>query len=339
MKIISAFAIIGSAISVAWTRYKLQLWERAIHALENDIVNADPIDALTSKQSWNDLPVVVQRYLSKAILHPAGQDTIPQIQIIRFSQTGFFLMDPDYEWTAFTAEQFFSANPPGFVWDASVALLPKFQRWPMIQVCDVWAQGKAGIKLALLNVWEIPDLLQAGNEEEQVVLDKGIELGEAMRWLAESFLIPTSLLPDQGIVHWSPVLLPDGTEDTSKASIRLSDSLELPEALLIVTFNETTGLPIQLEGDRPKWIPASKGFEMVRWRGQFEEFQTTTINDGDITLYVPTHMKVGWINPKTDDLELYFDGYNHDLTFSGIKQKVSSPSLVHEEVIISATAA
>jgi hypothetical protein len=57
---------------------------------------------------------------------------------------------------------------------------------------------------------------------------------------------------------------------------------------------------------------------MVEWRGYFDDFQHVKISDSETTVLVPTHMKVGWVNPGTGAIDFYFDGYNHDLRFSGV---------------------
>lgn len=322
MKILSAISIIGCATAVAWTRYKLQLWERAIHAWEEEMLRAPILDASTSfKGSWNDLPLVVQRYLLAAVVpSPDGHVSTTDLRSLRFSQTGSFLTDPEGQWTSFSAQQIISANPPGFVWDASIALFPQLPKWPMVQVCDAWVQGKAGMKVALLNVLEIP-FLQATDDVMQAEIDQAIELGEAMRWLAESFLVPTSLFPNQGIVDWSPVPLQDGTEDPTKAILRLDDSFGLAKALVVVTFDESTGMPTGIEGERPKWVPTAQRFDMVERKGYLEDYHQVKVSASDTTLLVPTHMKVGWVNPNTGSTEFYFDGYNHDLYFSGFPRQ------------------
>lgn len=318
MKIVTAISVIGCATAVAWTRYKLQVWERAIHAWEEEMLGAPSLDVSTSvKESWNDLPLVVRRYLSAVELSPEGAGITTDLRSLRFSQSGSFLTDPDAQWTAFSAQQTISANPPGFVWDANVAMFPQLPRWPMVQVCDAWVRGKAALKVALLNVWEIP-FLQAQGEKMQEEIDQAIELGEAMRWLAESFLVPTSLLPNQGLVDWSAVLLPDGTEDHTEAILRLKDSFGLPRALVYVAFDETTGLPTGIAGERPKWVPSAQRFDMVEWRGYFDDFQHVKISDSETSVLVPTHMKVGWVNPESGAIDFYFECYNHDLRFSGV---------------------
>lgn len=326
MKVTTALAVIGTAFFVAWTRYRLQVWEHAIHELQGDLLRSPAIDVSKPQQSWDDLPIVVQRYFSEAIHLPAGTE----IRSVRFSQIGTFQTHPSNAWTSFTAEQLISANPPGFVWDASVAMFPYFNRWPLIQVCDAWDKGKASVKVALMNVWEVPVIPRMEDKERKIRFDKELELGEAMRWLAEAFLVPTSLLPSEGLVVWLPVILQDGRSSPDQAILHLQDSFQLPEARLVVTFDEVTKMPIRVDGFRPKWVGESQTFDIVGWQGHFEEFQQLDIsNDGNSALLVPAHMKVGWIHPGTGDLELYFEGFNYDLDF--FMERTPPTPVVQEE--------
>eukprot|EP00429_Kryptoperidinium_foliaceum_P050080 CAMPEP_0176124206 /NCGR_PEP_ID=MMETSP0120_2-20121206/62615_1 /TAXON_ID=160619 /ORGANISM="Kryptoperidinium foliaceum, Strain CCMP 1326" /LENGTH=258 /DNA_ID=CAMNT_0017458963 /DNA_START=111 /DNA_END=884 /DNA_ORIENTATION=+ len=257
MKAISAIIIIGTAFFVAWTRYRLKLWERSIQSWEDELLHAPRYNlSQNPKQSWDDLPPVVQRYLTKALRTPDGRPaSSPIIQSVQFSQEGSFQTDPSNPWTTFTAEQVISANPPGFVWDASVAIFPSFPRWPMFQVCDAWTNGHATLKVALMQVLDVP-LLPTNEKypEHSYKVDKAIESGEAMRWMAEIFMVPTALLPGQGLFSWSPVISQDGDLMQNQARLHLSDPFQPLMESLVVTFDEETDLPSQVEGYRPKWI-------------------------------------------------------------------------------------
>jgi hypothetical protein len=340
MKKIAALAVIGTAFCVAWTRYRLQLWERAIQEWQDDLLQGPKVDAPRTQQSWDDLPDVVQRYFSEAIRLPTGTE----IRSVRFSQRGTFQTHPDNAWTSFTAEQVVSANPPGFVWDASIAMFPYFDRWPLIQMCHAWTQGKAALTVALLNVWELALVPHhAENPIRQSRMDKELELGEAMRWLAESFLVPTSLLPAEGLVVWIPVVSQDGTPSANQALLHLQDSFHLPEARLVVTFDESSKMPIRIYGFRPAWLDSSQDYVITEWQGFFEEFQQLDVgggvDDDDAVVLVPAHMKLGWIHPGTGDLELYFEGFNYDLAFSFEAPAPSKKVVVEEHQPLSTTIA
>lgn len=281
---------------------------------EDRIFNAAKLDP-DPKQSWEELPQVVKRYFMEALGVSSPLDAngmVSSVQALRFSQTGTFQGDPKKPWTAFSANQVITTNPPAFVWDASIAMFPFLSRWPMVQICDAWTKGKAGLMVALMNVIELPTVPPSKDPGRQQEMDRALEVGEAMRWLAEAVLVPTSLLPTQGLVVWSAPVESDNGSD--QAILRLHDSFEMPEAKLVVTFDRDTGFPKQIDGFRPKWLPASQTFEVGTWQGFFEDFQKLPLGDGAII--VPTHLQVGWVNPSTGALELYFDGFNRDLALS-----------------------
>jgi len=310
MKVTTAFAVIGTAFFVAWTRYRLQQWERTIVEWEDELLHARPLELGESKQTWEELPDVVQRYLSEA-LGPSPEKETGVIRLLRFSQSGTFQTTPNHPWTKFSAEQLITTNPPGFIWDGSVAMFPYLENWPSFQVCDAWTKGKASLKVALMNVFEIsttPRLLDDKVKQHQ--MEQELQMGEAVRWLAEALLVPTSLMPSQGFVTWTT----EGSNVRSdQAVLKFVDSFGLPDAQLVVTFDKDSGLPTRIDGTRPKWHAAMNTFEMVAWQGYLEDFQKQQLDD--LFVVVPGHMKVGWINPATGALELYFDGYNHDLQY------------------------
>ncbi|KAI2508180.1 hypothetical protein MHU86_6231 [Fragilaria crotonensis] len=117
-----------------------------------------------SPQSWEDVPKPVQRYLhrvfsqqEKNLLLPSFSEThfsaLPEIRSVRsveFKQKGYMFMNDN--WLPFKANQLVSALPaqPGFVWDASVSLVPDdgylawLLCWARMDVVDAWTLGLGG---------------------------------------------------------------------------------------------------------------------------------------------------------------------------------------------------
>jgi hypothetical protein len=78
-----------------------------------------------------------------------------------------------------------------------------------------------------------------------------INAGELMRWLAESLLFPTVLLPthEGGRVHWSHA----ANMDPRKARMRIKDpQSKQTKVFLMIHFSETSGLPSSVVGMRAK---------------------------------------------------------------------------------------
>ena len=153
------------------------------------------------------------------------------------------------------------------------------------------------MKAALLNVWEVP--VMAPERKIETNADQTLLLGEAMRWLGEAVLVPSVLLPEEGVVVWE-------ARGENQALLRLNDP-RLPEARLVITFNETTGWPTPAEGFRPKWLPDEDFFETQIWIGHFDSFRHLEHED----MWIPTRLQAGWRDPQTGQEELYFNGqYN-----------------------------
>jgi hypothetical protein len=334
MKIITALTVISTAFFVAWTRYRLNQWEQGIDQLEAKLLHEPPLGVLdrnrnsrndANKQSWADLPPIVQRFLSQAVPLHHNFD----IRSLRIQQQGEFSLANDEKWVPFTANQLVSTNPPGFVWDARIALFETASSptklWPHIQVCDAWADGQTHRKEALMTALTVgAPVLPNG---EHLLL-----LGEALRWLAEAALVPTVLLPEQGLVAWTAVeAAAEGDEEqqhqalltllqhplttaattTSTSTTTTTTTSQLKKAQLLVTFDSDTGWLVQVDAFRPVYNHHQE-FEMRNWQGHLSEYQEQV--DG---MWVPTRMEYGWMD-ENGQLDLYFKGENRLLEFDMI---------------------
>ena len=127
------------------------------------------------------LPDPVERYFRFAL---AARQPVVQRAFIRWS--GELAMSDGSAWQPFTAEQHFSVNPPGFVWDANVrvaGLLP-------IRVRDAYVDGTGASEASVGSV--IPLKGQRGTRE--------VAEASLMRYLAEAVWLPTALLPRPGFI-------------------------------------------------------------------------------------------------------------------------------------------
>lgn len=308
----------------------------SIDTWKKDLVDDSFHISSSSLQSWSELPPVVKRYLQKAIQTTDDHPTSARlVQATTFSQVGVFQTQPTNPWTSFTANQVISANPPGFVWDASVALFPWLPKWPTFQVCDAWAHGKGILKVSLLKVVDVLLIPKMKNSPDQTQrIDKALEIGESLRWLAESFLVPTSMLPGQGLLAWSSVLDQGGDVVVDQARLYLQDPFQPFVESLVITFDKDSDMPLKIEGYRPKWDNLSNKFVMVDWVGFLEDFRTVRL-DETTSLRLPFHLQVGWINAETGALELYFDAHNHDVQL--IAMEDNNAGAYEEQLDIAAT--
>ena len=102
-------------------------------------------------------------------------------------------------WSPFTAEQYFTANPPGFVWDARIRMARLFP----VRVRDSYL-AEEGVMLGAVGA-VVPVVSQRGTPE--------LAAGALARFLGEAVWLPTALLPREGL-SWEAV-----DENTARATI------------------------------------------------------------------------------------------------------------------------
>ena len=141
------------------------------------------------------LPAPVARYFRLVLKE--GQ---PFIRTVCIQQQGQFWMRD--KWIPFTAQQWFSAKPPGMVWDADM------QVNLLLKVCvrDAYVGGQGFMQGKLLALLPVMD--EQGNAE--------LKAGAMQRYLAEAVWLPTALLPSEKL-QWSAI-------DDERALATLTDA-------------------------------------------------------------------------------------------------------------------
>lgn len=144
------------------------------------------------------LPLSVKRYFYLVL-----QNGAPIINKASVTQAGGFRVKPEMkEWSQMNAEQVFSTNPRGMIWDARISIVSGIN----IAVCDSYVSGRGEMKGGLLAAF--PFFYQSNKKE--------LDEGALLRFLAESVWFPTALLPSQGVV-WKEI-------DPLRAEATISDS-------------------------------------------------------------------------------------------------------------------
>ncbi len=208
------------------------------------------------------LPAPVQRYF-RAVL----QDGQPIISAVSIRLAGRFNLSPGGAlWKPFTSRQRITTRRPGFLWDASIRMLPGVQ----VRVVDSYIAGQGLLHAAVQGQWTMADLRGGGE----------IARGEFMRWFAEVAWYPTALLPSQG-VRWAAV-------DAQSALATLTDG---PLSLTLLFSFDEAGL---LSGFRAEARGAMVGQQMVMapWEGRWSNYQ---LRDG---MQLPFTGEVAWLRPE-----------------------------------------
>jgi hypothetical protein len=332
MKIFTAGVIIATAFLVAWTRHRVNEWESWTGSL-NDNLLKEPIRT-NRRQESADLPDIVRKYF-QAVL---PDDVSSVVHSVKIHQEEHFMFGSS--WVPFEAQQTIRAvSPPGFVWDATISMTPRFQQkdlqkslLPTMQVCDALVDGgkQAYLRAALVNVFDSIDAKSTIAEEDDEAADEDqfLWVGEAMRWLAEAVLVPTALLPEQGLVEWHRRVGDNNRAVVTLIDPRTGDSLSnnrhVEAVGLEVDFDLDTGYITQVTGKRPYerevldeqrdlfpiFTRKRTSWEWRQWVGRMLNYKQ--VANG---MSIPQNMEAGWVNDD-GEVELYFKGFNEALVYS-----------------------
>ena len=181
----------------------------------------------------SDLPEPVQHYFRNVL--PAGQ---PYISHLRLKYEGKFKIDLKKKWIDIKGEQYFTADPPGFIWVGKTSLFT---------ARDMYIGGNGRLVVKLLS------LITVANAE-----GKKIDQAELLRWLGESVWFPTNLLPGDNL-DWKPI-----DSDT----VRLGFYYDNKKIYYDVTFNQE-GEIVKMETER------YMDENLERWIGKFYNYEET----------------------------------------------------------------
>ncbi len=130
-------------------------------------------------QQLSGLPEPVQRYFRHVL--PEGY---PYIRTVHLRHGGRFKTGVDADWTDINGEQYFTTEPPGFIWLGQT-------QW--FAARDQYVAGQGQLVVHLFSLIPVVD-----------VQGSTVDEGELLRWLGESVWFPTNLLPSERL-QWSPV--------------------------------------------------------------------------------------------------------------------------------------
>jgi hypothetical protein len=151
-------------------------------------------EAVVTEEMLKDLPEPVRRYLSHT-----GIVGKPFVNTVYLEQKGQMYLGSNQGWIPLDAEEHYTVQPPGFVWDATIHKGPL----PIARGRDMYASGEGRM------------LIKAGSLFT-VVDDKGPEMdqGSMMRYLSEMIWFPTAFLDDK--ISFEPI-------DDESARLTLTD--------------------------------------------------------------------------------------------------------------------
>ncbi len=106
---------------------------------------------------------------------------------VRLRQEGEFRMGQDRGWMPFTAEEYYTTDPPGYVWKVTFRMAPLMT----VRGRDRYADGQASILMRLLS------LIPVANDHSP-----GLNQGAMLRFLNETMWFPAGVL--SAYIAWEP---------------------------------------------------------------------------------------------------------------------------------------
>lgn len=210
----------------------------------------------------DSLPVPVARYLRLALSD--GQALIRTAQLREAGR--FHLRLADRAGCPFRAEQYVGAQPPGFIWDARIRMLPGMTVW----VRDGYLAGQGWMQGRLAGLWPV---VEAANRAE-------LHAGALQRYLAEAVWFPTALLPGAGVT-WSAI-------DENSALASLQDGAT--RVSLTFHFNaQGEACRVSTPG---RYRELNGKFVLTPWSGHFRHYQSHA------GMRIPTEGEVAWLLPE-----------------------------------------
>ncbi|QZZ21262.1 hypothetical protein J5X98_01810 [Leptothermofonsia sichuanensis E412] len=200
------------------------------------------------------LPDPVQRYLRYTQI--VGQEVI---RTVRLKQKGWFRMGVDQNWQPLVAEQYYTTDPPAFLWYGTI------RPFPLLSITgkDQFSNGHGRLQIKALSLIMLADV--RGPEVDQ---------GELLRYLGEIAWFPTAWLSDA--LQWHAI---DG--QSAQVTMQLQDIA----VSATLSFNQQD----QLTDVRAERYWKENGQSVLKpWSGQFREYHQVN------GLMIPTQAEVTW---------------------------------------------
>ena len=254
---------VAGALAVGATSRR---WQGTTERLAEELLHgAIAPPGRVSFPALDSLPAPVRCYLRMVL-----RDGQPYIRSARIAQTGQFRSKespgPEAGWQPFEATQLFTAEPPGFIWDARIRVAPLAS----VLVRDGYVGGRASMRGALLGI--VP-VVEAADEPH-------LRAGALQRYLAESVWFPTALLPRKRL-RWTPI-------DDGHARATLTDGETA--ATLEFEFDPDGEIVGCYTPDRQRTAPDEPGgYETLPWGGRYRRYEER----GGIR--VPLESEVFWV--------------------------------------------
>src|SRR6266571_2819995 len=208
------------------------------------------------RERLGELPPPVRRYLVRAV----GARTVA-VRTVRLRHGGTFRPKLDGAWLPIRGDEYFAADPPGFVWWGRTRIAP-----------GVWVEARDR------SVGGVGNMLVSAESTFTLADSKGpgMDQGALLRLLAEMPWVPTALFDDR-YVTWTAV-----NDRRAGAKLRVSGR----EVVGVFGFG-TDGLITAFTADRHRDLGAGESV-LTPWSGQYSDYREI---EG---ILVPHDVVVSW---------------------------------------------
>jgi hypothetical protein len=231
-------AIVGAGAAL-WLRAR---WRANTEALVTQLRGASVARLQPHIDKLAGVPAPVARYLSMVVAADA-----PPIGGATLTQRGEFLLSPAPGWRPFTAVEYFTAQPPGFVWDASIRLGPGIS----VLVRDGFVAGQGTMAASLLGLVRLVSVRGT----------PALAVAALQRFLAEAVWLPVALLPGDGLA-WSAL---------DETSARATLTTGLVTASVDFHFGDDGLVDRIYVPDRPRDVGGGRTVP-TPWQGRFDHY-------------------------------------------------------------------
>ncbi len=277
---------LAGAAAAGYSRFSRQI-AGEISALT---ANVSGDGAMVTEEMLDGLPEPVRRYLSYT-----GVVGRPMVRSVYLHQSGAMHPDPGLPWIPLEADQYYSVDPPGFIWDGKVHLGPL----PLARGRDRFHDGRGNMLIKLFSLFPVIDA--TGPEMDQ---------GSMMRHLSEMIWFPAAFL--------APNVSFDAVDEHS-ARVTLTDHGRTVSATM---FFDDEGRVTNLVAER--YRSAGSAFELATWETPIAEY-------GEFEgLKLPVRGQAVWKLPEGDfpyiDVKITGVKYNQSLRSGDPNRRSGAPT-------------
>lgn len=148
-----------------------------------------------TEKDLDGLPEPLQRYLRYTQI--IGKE---KARTVRLKQRGYFRTKEDQKWMPLKAEEYFTVDPPGFLWYGKIKIFP----FVNVAAIDKFSNGEGSLVVKMQSLFKVADA--KGEEYSQA---------ELVRYLSEMIWFPTAFLSRS--IHWEQI-----NSESVKATIRVN---------------------------------------------------------------------------------------------------------------------